>query len=348
MCRHACPVAAAEGRESLTPQSKVATLREAQVRGAEWSTEALLPIWGCTGCRHCTAYCDHGIEPAELLFAGRNEAVRRGAVPAAIADFPERFRRREARLGPRMREIVPPDRLAKAGTIGFWPGCDAVDKHSTDLSQTLQLFDLIESPPITVVDSSATCAGYTLLAAGFRDMFRWHASKVAASLAQFESVVTGCSACVTVLRNYFPAEGVDLHPTVIHTSEFLWDRLDQIPERADRDIVYYHDPCYLGRHENLTAQPRAALAKIAEVREFAWSHSDADCCGGAGVVPKTMPATADAMAKRRLGEIARKGGGTVVTGCPTCTFMLQRNAPPSVQVRELTNAIHQALNLMRP
>jgi Fe-S oxidoreductase len=79
------------------------------------------------------------------------------------------------------------------------------------------------------------------------------------------------------------------------------------------------------------------------VREFSWSHTDTECCGGAGVLPKTMPAVADAMARRRLGEIARKGGGTVVTACATCAFMLRRNAPGSVKVKDLPEAIAGAI-----
>ena len=45
------------------------------------------------------------------------------------------------------------------------------------------------------------------------------------------------------------------------------------------------------------------------------------------------------MAKRRLSEVQAKGGGLVVTSCGTCTFMLKRNAPPSVEVSDLPTAV---------
>jgi Fe-S oxidoreductase len=54
-----------------------------------------------------------------------------------------------------------------------------------------------------------------------------------------------------------------------------------------------------------------------------------------------MPLIADQMAKRRLAEVQSTGGGMVVTSCATCTFMLQRNAPPSVEVANLATAMAQ-------
>jgi Fe-S oxidoreductase len=79
------------------------------------------------------------------------------------------------------------------------------------------------------------------------------------------------------------------------------------------------------------------------VREFAWSGAQTECCGGAGLLPKTMPETADAMARRRLADIAARGGGTVVTSCATCAFMLKRNAPDRVSVSDLPHVVRAGL-----
>ena len=109
----------------------------------------------------------------------------------------------------------------------------------------------------------------------------------------------------------------------------------------NRKTVYYHDPCYHARYNDVVEQPRRALAQLAEVRELRWNKTDTECCGGGGLLPKTMPAIADQMAKRRLAEVQATGGGMVVTSCATCTFMLKRNAPPSVEVANLATAMAQ-------
>jgi Fe-S oxidoreductase len=54
-----------------------------------------------------------------------------------------------------------------------------------------------------------------------------------------------------------------------------------------------------------------------------------------------MPLVADQMARRRLAEVQAAGGGMVVTSCATCTFMLKRNAPASVEVANLATAMAQ-------
>src|SRR5439155_13996554 len=106
-----------------------------------------------------------------------------------------------------------------------------------------------------------------------------------------------------------------------------------------RRSVYYHDPCYHARYNGVVEAPRRALAQLAEVREFSWNKRDTECCGGGGLLPKTMPLVADQMSKRRLAEVHATGGGMVVTSCATCAFMLKRNAPPSVEVANLATAV---------
>jgi Fe-S oxidoreductase len=57
-----------------------------------------------------------------------------------------------------------------------------------------------------------------------------------------------------------------------------------------------------------------------------------------------MPEVADQMARDRLRDIANRGGGTVVTACATCTFMLKSNAPANIQVRDLATAVLERLD----
>jgi hypothetical protein len=194
-------------------------------------------------------------------------------------------------------------------------------------------------PPAATTSSSSTPARPPLLAAGYPDLFRWHAGKVAKALRRFRTIVINCSACLYTLRAQYPAEGVALPAEVLSLSEFLVQSAARLPRPKQRRAVYYHDPCYLARYAGVLEPPRRVLAQVAEVRELSWSRTDTECCGGAGVLPKTMPTVADAMAKKRLAEVASQGGGMVVTSCATCTFMLKRNAPRSVEVADLPTAV---------
>jgi Fe-S oxidoreductase len=340
MCRHACPVSTASGRETYIPQVKMDRLNQLRLGRGAWTAESTDPLWACTGCRHCTMYCDHANEPGLVLFTGRAAAVQRGVPHPALTGYSERFRAREQRLTAQLATMFETERAGE-GEIGYWPGCDAIDKGAGDIAAALALFERVGLSAVRLVDAPQACAGYPLLAAGHRDLFRWHAGRVATSLRGFRKVAINCSACLYALRAQYPAEGVTLRTEVVSLADLLAPVANNLACPLNKRSVYYHDPCYHARYNGVVEQPRRALAPLVEVREFGWSKTDTECCGGGGLLPKTMPLIADQMAKRRLAEVQAAGGGMVVTSCATCTFMLKRNAPPSVEVANLATAMAQ-------
>lgn len=339
MCRHACPVSTASGRETHIPQAKMDQLNQLRLGHTEWTQESADSLWACTGCRHCTMYCDHENEPGMVLFVGRAEAVQRGAAPAVLSRYAERFAERDDRLA-KSRTQAFAGKLATEGEIGLWPGCDGIDKGAADIAATLAVFAAV-GIDLPVIDAPQACAGYPLLAAGYPELFRWHARKVASTLRNFRTVVLNCSACLYAVRAQYPAEGMRSSAEILSVGEALARRVKALPKAQKSRAVYFHDPCYQARYCGVTAEPRAVLSALAEVRELSWNGKDTECCGGGGLLPKTMPLVADQMAKRRLAEVQARGGGLVVTSCATCTFMLKRNAPDAVEVADLATAVAQ-------
>ena len=278
MCRHSCPVSNADGRETHTPQSKMDTLNELRSGKLAWTPENTAPLYACTGCRACTGYCEHDNEPALVLMAGRSQANAEGAGHPALEKYPERFRSRDARLATKLKEHVPSEQRGDSGLVGFWPGCDAVDKGMQDLEAALEIFGALGGEPVIVVDSEQVCGGYPLLAAGYPDMFRWHAERVANSMAKFKTIITNCSACLFTVQRQYAAEGIDLDVDIISVPEYLTAKLQELPKRTNKKPVYYHDPCHLARYSGVIEEPRLVLSRIAELRDFDWSHSDAESC----------------------------------------------------------------------
>jgi Fe-S oxidoreductase len=338
MCRHAGPVSTASGRETYIPQVKMDRLNQLRLGRSSWNAESTDPLWACTGCRHCTVYCDHGNEPGLVLLTGRAAAVDKGVPHPALAGYSERFRAREQRLSAQLQASFP-DRLATEGELGYWPGCDAIDKGSADIAAALALFDRTGLENVKIVDAPQACAGYPLLAAGHKDLFRWHAGRVATAMRGFKKVAINCSACLYAVRQQYAAEGVQLRAEVVALADVLAPAAANLACQLQRKSVYYHDPCYHARYNDVVETPRKALAQLVEVRELSWNKQDTECCGGGGLLPKTMPLVADQMSKRRLAEVHAQGGGMVVTSCATCAFMLKRNAPASVEVVDLATAM---------
>jgi Fe-S oxidoreductase len=319
------------------------TLNQLRKGRLPWTAENADALWACTGCRQCTGYCDHDNEPGLVLFAGRAQANQHGAGHPKLAGYPERFRNRDERIAQLLRDRIDQEQRSTDAVVGYWPGCDAVDKSCEDVLAAMSLFERIGETHVRVVQGDQVCGGYPLLAAGYPDMFRWHAAKVARTLSPFRTVVVGCSACLYSLRHQYRGEGVELGPRVLSLAEFLAQKVSALPKRDKKERVYFHDPCYLARYCGVIEEPRQVLSRVAEVVDLNWSHEDTECCGGAGLLPKTAPATADSMARRRLRDVAGRGGGAVVTACGTCAFMLKSNAPSGVRVYDLPGYLASVL-----
>ncbi len=308
-----------------------------------WTVENSDPLWACTGCRQCTTYCEHDNEPGLVLLAGRALANSKGVGHPSLENYPERFASRETRLAAKREEHFADTPAAEAGEVGFWPGCDALDKGMRDVEAAMELFESIGDDSIRLVRNVQVCGGYPLLASGNTQAFRDHASAVSESLRPYKAIVSNCSACLFTMKRQYQAEGIEFAPEIMSISEYLAKRASSLPKEVVKKPIYYHDPCHLARYSGVIEEPRMVLSRIAELRDFAWSHTDTECCGGAGLLPKTDPDTADTMAKRRLREVASRGGGTVVTACATCTYMLRSNAPSNVQVVDLATFVADSL-----
>ena len=123
--------------------------------------------------------------------------------------------------------------------------------------------------------------------AGERGLFELLAEKNAKAFRKykFQEIITTDPHAYNALKNEYPKLGIR-YP-VRHYSEFLFDRLDQIRPMLRREIkarVAYHDPCYLGRINNIYDQPRALLQAIPGLTLVEMPHfrKTSLCCGGGG------------------------------------------------------------------
>jgi Fe-S oxidoreductase len=336
LCRHACPVSNAEARETVVPRAKMVSLRRLRSGEVEPSVESTTPLYACTGCGACTETCLHQVSPATALFAGRAAAEREGKGHPALAGLPQRVRAHAERAAEAMREGIPVARFPSESQVAIMPGCD--DPHAARTA--LALLDRVGAGYVSVVDVSIACGGYPLLAGGHPEAFRLHAAELARQLQGYARLAVACPACAWAMKHEYPAHGVALRPEVVHLAELLGQFADQLPTRRKLPAAHYHDPCYLGRLGGVYEAPRRLLARaLDEVREFSRNRGAAECSGGGGVLPLTMPATADAITAWRLTEVQEGGGRSVVTACPTCKARLGRDG---VVARDLVEVLEEA------
>jgi Fe-S oxidoreductase len=332
LCRHTCPVSNAEARETFVPQTKMATMRRLRLADGQKSVADTEPLYACTGCGACGEACRHHIAVGPALFRGREEAERDGRGHPALAGFAARFDAHSRAAAEELRALVPQARRPAEAQVAFLPGCE----EPKLAARMLELCERVGAEYVAVADGPHACGGYPLLAAGHFDAFRLHAEKFARSLAGYARVVVHCPACAWSMRTQYREFGVELTCAVEHSSEFLQGFAERLPIARKSEAAFYHDPCYLGRHLGLYDPPRRLLSKAVEgLREFSRARAEAECSGGGGLLPVTMPNTADAISEHRLEEVKEAGLDRVITACATCKRRLGRSGVNAIDLIEL-------------
>src|SRR5690606_35232538 len=180
-------------------------------------------------------------------------------------------------------------------------------------------------------------------------------------------VVTTCAHCLNTLKNEYPQVGVELE--VVHHTQLLNrlvrdGRLTPVapPEGsvAGRTITY-HDPCYLGRHNEIYEAPRELLGALpgSTVAEMPRNRKQSFCCGAGGArmwMEETLGTRINANrtdeAVATLAATDGAGPGAIATGCPFCRVMLtdglaakqaDDTAPESIEVLDVAQLLLESV-----
>lgn len=333
MCRSACPVSEAEGRETVTPWAKMSLVHLARTGQASLGDRGVQKaIEGCTGCGACVEKCAHGNPVAETLFSARGVANAE-RVARHRTEF-ERTGDVKGRNHAVALEGVPKSRTAR---VAYFPGCAraAVDGAAAvrrDLRALARAFG--EDVPACDVgptsEGKAQCCGYPLYADGQLDLVEDNLVKLGELLAGHELVVTpdpGCAYMLSTVQSVLVGQrgrakdGARPFPTVVPLVEALAERADRFTDSSRGLVVRYHDPCYLARRGRTFDAPRRLLeaATGRPPLEFHKHHDEADCSGSGGLYPMSNPEGAREIARRRVTHdgAAHDPAELVVTACPS-------------------------------
>jgi Fe-S oxidoreductase len=119
-------------------------------------------------------------------------------------------------------------------------------------------------------------------------------------------------------------------PPVEHVSQLIAGCIAsgkiRLKNVIDETAIYtYHDPCYLGRHNNIYDAPRQVIDAIPGIKrvEMTKCRDRSFCCGGGGLMLFYEPVEETRMGKLRV-EMAKEAGATViVTACPFCMVNIE-------------------------
>ena len=241
----------------------------------------------------------------------------------------------------------------------FWVGCagsfdERAQRITRDICKILQHVGI----KYAILGTEESCTGDPAKRAGNEFLFQMQAMMNIEVLNGYaiKKIVTACPHCFNTLKNEYPELGGNFE--VIHHTELIQSLIDEGKLKpADGHSfkgkkITYHDPCYLGRANDVYEAPRKILESLdVQLSELKRCRSNGLCCGagGAQMFKEPEPGNKDVNIER-IEDVIESKAEIVAAACPFCMTMLQdglkiKEQEKVVQVLDIAEITAKANNL---
>lgn len=242
--------------------------------------------------------------------------------------------------------------------ILFWVGCaGSFDDRARKVTKAIAKILHHANVRFAVLGTEESCTGDPAKRAGNEFLFQMQAINNIQVLNGYEVVriVTGCPHCFNTIKNEYPALGGAYE--VMHHSELLQQLLDTGRLRIEGGAfkgkkVTYHDPCYLGRANDVYEAPRRVIMRLDSLMtEMKRSRANGLCCGAGGAQMFKEPENGNKdINMERAEEALTLQPDYIAVSCPFCMTMLSdgvkmNNREQEVQVKDIAEMIAEAIDL---
>jgi Fe-S oxidoreductase len=305
-------------------------------------------LWSCTSCGACVQQCPVDIEHIDhIMDMRRFEVLVESSFPTELNSL---FRGLENKgnpwnMSPSARMDWAKDLPFAIKQVGvdvesldevewlFWVGCAGAYEDRAKKT-TRAVAELLEEAGVSfaVLGDGETCTGDPARRAGNEFVFQQLAMQNAEVLkvSAATKVVATCAHCFNTLKNEYDSFGVKLE--VVHHTQLL-NRLvrdgrltpvEPAGGAVNGRAITYHDPCFLGRHNQVYVPPRELLSVIpgAAVKEMPRNTERSFCCGGGGARMWMEERIGERINVNRTKEAVGTGAQQIAVACPFCRVML--------------------------
>ena len=241
----------------------------------------------------------------------------------------------------------------------FWVGCaGSFDDRAKKITKALVKILNEAKVSFAVLGTEESCTGDPAKRAGNEFLFQMQAMANIEVLNGYEvkKIVTACPHCFNTIKNEYPELGGKYK--VMHHSQFINSLIKEGRLTIEGGGAYkgkkitFHDPCYLGRANNVFQAPRDLIEKLdVELTEMKNCKEKGLCCGAGGAqMFKEAERGNKEVNVERTEQALETNPNVIATGCPFCNTMMTDgvknfNKEDEVEVVDIAELIASAQGL---
>ena len=320
-------------------------------------------IWRCTTCGRCPQHCPRDVQQIESGVALRRIATEYGVFPPAakpiktiaaslVAEGNPLNEDRKKRGG--WAEGLAVKTFTEGMEILYFPGCyPNYDPRMKKVARATATILKQAGVDFGILGPKENCCGESIRKAGDEELFKRLARENIKTFIDngVKKILVSSPHCYHTFKNEYPEFMANFE--VIHMAQFLFEliqegRLEITKEYGKK--VTYHDPCYLGRHNNIYDEPREILEGIPglELCEMADTRVDSFCCGGGGGRIWMETPKGERFSDLRLDQAMDIGAEELVTCCPYCITnfedsKLNREDSEAIEIKDITEIVAEVI-----
>lgn len=324
-------------------------------------------VWRCTTCGTCPAQCPRGVRQIDVSVSLRRVATEYEVFPASVksarsarASVISEGNPLQGERGARAAwaEGLSVPTFEEGMEVLYFVGCYyAYDPRMKKVARATANILKTAGVEFGILADKESCCGESIRKIGAEAVFKDMAK---ANIKQFidhgvKKIVVSSPHCYHTFKNEYPEFMVAFD--VVHMSEYVLELVEsgrlELPRELPGELartVTYHDPCYLGRHNDIYDAPRNLLKKVGglELAEMERSGRRSLCCGGGGGRIWMDTPQAERFSDIRLEEAKATGASVLATACPYCITNFEESRlnleyEDVIEIKDITEIINEAI-----
>ena len=321
-------------------------------------------LWRCTTCGTCPDQCPRGVKQIDLSIALRRVATEYEVFPASVKSARTARASLISEGNPLQGERAKRADWAKDLSVKpftddmevlYFVGCylsydPRMRKVATATANILKKAGV----EFGILGEKENCCGESIRKIGSEKVFKDLAKKNIKTFIDqgVKKIIVSSPHCYHTFKNEYPEFMV--HFDVVHMSEYILELINdgRLELKGEfKHKVTWHDPCYLGRHNNIYDQPREVLKKISGLKfvEMEAHGKKSLCCGGGGGRIWMDTPQEERFSDIRIKQANEVDATILATACPYCITNFEESRlnleyEDKIVIKDITEIVDEMTN----